>query len=211
MMTKIFFQSFLFIVILVFYSCNTRSSQAEKEENNQVLAAVSIPEKEVSKKTPIDFFFKTTVIEADLPSPRKEMSGHIADLKIKVNYGSPSVKGREIWGELVPFDKIWRTGANEATTFTIDKDITLNEQTLNAGTYSLFTLPTSDGWKMIFNTTIDQWGAYEYEESKDVLRVSVIPQTVDALSEMMEFIIDGDQVILLWGNLSIPIIIGHKS
>ena len=204
-MTKIFLQSLLIVAILAFYTCNTSSSKATKE-SNQPLTAVSTP-----VKSSIDFSYETTVIEADLPSPRKEMNGHIADLKIKVNYGSPSVKGREIWGELVPFGKVWRTGANEATTITIDKDITLNQKALNAGTYSLFTLPTSEGWQMIFNTTTDQWGAYEYESSKDVLRIPVAPQVVDVLSEMMEFIIDGDQVILLWENLRIPVIVGHKS
>lgn len=199
----IFYRSLLITAIFTFYACNTNSS-TDNQANNQPLSAVSMPD----TIAPIDFSFETIVLEADLPSPRKEMSGQIKGLTVKVNYGSPSVKGREIWDELVPFDKVWRTGANEATTFTIDEDIIVNEQILDAGTYSLFILPTSDSWQMIFNNTTDQWGAYEYDASKDALRIPVSPKTTSELSEMLEFIIDGNQIVLLWENLRIPFAVG---
>lgn len=207
-MTKFLFSNSLFIIVLAFYGCNTSSSKVE-EDNNRPFAAISTTETAVPFHSTIDFSYKTAVLEADLPSPRKEMNGHIDDLKIKVNYGSPSVKGREIWGELVPFNKVWRTGANEATIFTIDKNITVNEIPLNAGTYSLFTLPSTEGWQMIFNHITDQWGSYEYDESKDVLRIPVTPQAADTSSEMMEFIIDGNQIVLLWEKLKIPVAVNH--
>ncbi len=205
-MSKPFFYNLLFIIVLAFYGCNIKSSKT-KEPSSQPLTAISSPVATAPIQSTIDFSYKTVVLEADLPSPRKEMSGHIENLKIKVNYGSPSVKGREIWGELVPFNKVWRTGANEATTFTIDKNIMINKVPLNAGTYSLFTLPTTKGWQMIFNNITDQWGAYEYDETKDALRIPVTPQAVDTPSEMMKFIIDGNQIVLLWEKLKIPMVI----
>jgi hypothetical protein len=77
---------------------------------------------------------------------------------IWVTFGSPAVKGRPIWGGLVPYDKAWRAGADEATLFTTDKDITINGKKLAAGTYSLFLIPTKDKWTYIFNSQTGQWG-----------------------------------------------------
>lgn len=185
-------------------SCNTQSASNENT-NQQALAAVAIPSEEAQTEPAIDFGYETTVLDAELASPRKEMVGHIGEANIKINYGSPSVKGRNVWGALVPFGKVWRTGANEATTFTVDQSIQVNGQELAAGTYGLFTLPTEESWQLIFNKTADQWGAYEYDENKDVLRVSVMPDSSEMLSEMVEFVIEGDQLVLLWEKLKVPV------
>ena len=88
---------------------------------------------------------------------------------IKVTYGRPHKKGRNIFGELVPYGKVWRTGANEATEITFTKDVIVNKKRLKAGTYTIFTIPNNDKWKVIFNSDLGQWGAYNYNADKNVL------------------------------------------
>jgi hypothetical protein len=109
-----------------------------------------------------------------LSSPKATVSQTIGLTDIAVTYHTPSVKGREIWGKLVPFGKVWRTGANEATTITFNDDVVVQGEKLAAGTYSLFTIPeTHDNWTIIFNKDPKQWGAFEYKQEEDVLRVPV--------------------------------------
>src|SRR5205085_4953821 len=95
---------------------------------------------------------------------------------VTITYSRPGVKGRVIWGELVPYDKVWRTGANEATTIAFSEDVKINGQALPAGTYSLHTIPGKDMWTIIFNKQAEQWGSFKYDQSKDALRVQVKPQ-----------------------------------
>src|SRR5688572_20929448 len=92
-----------------------------------------------------------------MASPRDSVKTHVGEANIIVNYGSPSVKGRTIWGKLVPYDRVWRTGANEATTFTTDKALTVEGKELPAGKYSLFTIPGEKEWTIIFNKNAKQW------------------------------------------------------
>src|SRR3954467_6467967 len=91
-------------------------------------------------------------------SPPDSAMGTISGAHIKVTYGSPSVKGRKVWGELVPYDKAWRAGANEATIFETDKDIKVEGKELKAGKYSLCIVPNEKEWEFIFNSEIGQWG-----------------------------------------------------
>lgn len=88
----------------------------------------------------------------------------------RVIYSRPQKKGREIFGELVPFGKVWRTGANEASEITFYDDVTFNGKEVKAGTYTLFTIPNKGEWTIILNSDLNVWGAYKYDESKDVLR-----------------------------------------
>ncbi len=148
--------------------------------------------------------FEISVLESGIPSPRKEMKGTIADVEITINYGSPAVKGRTIWGDLVPYDQVWRTGANKATSFTVSKDVMINGQKLAAGTYGLFTIPGEEQWTIIINEDHGQWGSSSYAEDKDVLRVSANPKQLDETKEAMDFMIDGNEVVLQWDKLAIP-------
>lgn len=123
---------------------------------------------------------------------------------VVVEYGRPKVGGREIWGSLVPYGKVWRTGADEATTIRFDRDVLVEGRQLAAGTYALFTIPTEAKWTVIFNRTAEQWGAYDYKESEDVLRVEVAPRAHEHVEEL-EFAIEGDAVLLRWAELEVPI------
>jgi hypothetical protein len=128
--------------------------------------------------------------------------GTIEGINVTIEYGRPNVKGRTIWGDLVPYGKIWRTGADEATTFSIDGDVTIEGAPLEAGTYGLFTVPGEESWQVVFNSVADQWGDYSYDAGKDVLRVEVEPAEADFVESMMFEIEDGS-VVLRWAELAL--------
>ena len=121
---------------------------------------------------------------------------------ISIDYSQPSVKGRTIGKDLEPKDgQVWRTGANEATVFETSKDVKVEGKELPAGKYGLFTIAGKDEWTIIFNKTWKQWGAYEYKDAQDALRVNVKPKKAKAFAEKMTFDIDKNGVVtLLWGD-----------
>lgn len=146
------------------------------------------------------------------PSPPAEASGKIGEVAIQVNYSSPAVKGRTIWGELVPFDAVWRTGANEATVFEVGQDVMIGGKELPAGKYGLFTIPHADGsWTVIFNSIWDQWGAYNYDEAKDVLRVEASATELPELVEQMKFDVSSEgKVTFSWGKMAVSFDVAAK-
>jgi len=145
--------------------------------------------------------------DANRASKNGKVEGTIEGVNITIEYGRPKVKGRTIWGGLVPFAKVWRTGADEATTFAISKDVKVEGKTIAAGTYSLFSIPGEAEWTIIFNKVAKQWGAFRYDQSQDVLRVNVKPAAAEHTEEMT-FKIEGSKVVLYWEKLSIPFLIG---
>lgn len=127
---------------------------------------------------------------------------------LTIDYSQPSVKGRTIGKDLEPMaGKVWRTGANEATVFEVSKDVKVEGKTLPAGKYGLFTIMDGDDWTIIFNKTWNQWGAFNYKEADDILRVKVKSSKSMMASEKMTFIIDKDgKVNLMWSD----ILVGFK-
>ncbi len=101
--------------------------------------------------------------------------------EIKVVYSRPQKKGRTIFGDLVKYDKVWRTGADEATEIKFFKDVKMGDQSIKAGTYSLYTIPGEKEWTIIVNSDLDSWGAYSYDKGKDVARIKVPVASGDAL------------------------------
>ncbi len=108
-------------------------------------------------------------------SPNAQAMQKIGPTVMTIDYSRPGVKGREIWGKLVPYDQVWRAGANDATTISFSTDVTIDGKKLAAGTYSFFILPTAGEWTFIFNSEPKQWGAFNYNKEKDVLRVPLKP------------------------------------
>ncbi|HUR31085.1 MAG TPA: DUF2911 domain-containing protein [Saprospiraceae bacterium] len=137
------------------------------------------------------------------PSPPAEIRGTIDSTDIAIYYSSPAVKGRLIWGELVPYGKVWRTGANEATVFETSKELKVDGKTLAPGKYGLFTIPGEKEWTIILNSVWDQWGAFKYDNSKDVLRFTVPVQKSTKFNERLKFDIVSNDVILYWENLMV--------
>ncbi len=121
---------------------------------------------------------------------------------VSINYNQPSVKGRTIGKDLEPMKgKIWRTGANEATTFETSKEVKINGAVLPAGKYALFTISDDKSWTVIFNKAADQWGAYDYDKTKDALRVEAKATAADKFSEKLTFTIgNSGEVNILWGD-----------
>ena len=140
--------------------------------------------------------------DADRKSKNGKTEGTIDGVEVTLEYGRPNVKGREIWGGLVPYGSVWRTGADEATTIEFSGDVTIQGQPLAAGTYSLFTLPDAQEWTFIFNKVPGQWGAYSYDQGQDALRVTAEPGAADHV-ESMEFVIEGSSVVLRWEKLAV--------
>lgn len=144
------------------------------------------------------------------PSPPATASGTTNGATIKIDYSSPGVKGRKIWGELVPYYKVWRAGANEATLFETNKDIQVEGKTLPAGKYSLYAIPGEKEWTIIFNSATGQWGINNdgtttEDPAKDVLRVNVEPVTSPEFNERLIYMIDVNGFSLYWENLKIPV------
>jgi hypothetical protein len=138
-------------------------------------------------------------------SPRDSATAKIGKATISINYGSPSVKGRKIWGDLVPYDKVWRTGANEATTFKTDQNIQVEGKTLPAGKYSFFAIPGEKSWTIIFNKIANQWGSFSYKQTEDALRVEVKTVKTASLNERLVYKIRNDGFSLIWENLEVPV------
>jgi hypothetical protein len=149
------------------------------------------------------------------PSPPATATGTINGATITINYSSPAVKGRQIWGSLVPYDQVWRAGANEATTFETDKDIKVEGKQLKAGKYTLFAIAGEKEWTIIFNSQLMSgdrplWGikmdgSTTEDPSKDVLRVMVKPEKADSFHERLAYVVDKNGFALIWENLKVPV------
>jgi hypothetical protein len=149
------------------------------------------------------------------PSPSATLMQTVGLTDITIKYSRPGVKGRAIWGELVPYGKVWRTGANEATTIAFSDDVTVEGQKLAKGTYSLHTIPGPDQWTIIFNSVADQWGSYSYDMAKDVLRVNVKPQPAEhrewLMFEIPELTTDTAKIALRWEKIAVPFTVNTDS
>jgi len=141
------------------------------------------------------------------PSPPALVKETIkSGVTITIDYSQPSLKGRTVGKEVAPYNgEVWRTGANEATTFEVSKDVKVEGKALTAGKYSLHSIPGENQWVIIFNKTANQWGSYEYKQADDALRVTVKPVKSATSTEKMTFAIDkSGKVTLMWGTVSVP-------
>ena len=168
------------------------------------------------------------------PSQKASVMETIGVTDVTITYSRPGVKGRKIWGDplpeqanvqgeatldnqnvrpkdavIVPWGHVWRTGANEATTFEVTDDVLINGQKLAAGSYSLHTIPTKDEWTIVFNGTANQWGSFDYDAKKDTLRVKAKPQWGNANTEWLQYTIDpvsdnSAQVNIRWEKVTVP-------
>lgn len=128
-------------------------------------------------------------------------------LKLMVTYCQPSKKGREIFGQLVPFKQVWRTGANEATEITFAQDVRWGDKPVKAGTYTLFTIPDAAQWTAILNSTTGQWGAYRYDAAKNVAettgRVEAQPNATELFTISFAPAEGGADLHLVWDKTKV--------
>lgn len=123
---------------------------------------------------------------------------------ITINYSQPSLKGRTIGKEIASFGEVWRTGANEASTFEVNKEVSIGGKKLEAGKYGLYTIPGEKEWTIIFNKKTDLWGSNGYKERDDALRTVSAPGKSATLTEKMTFLIaPSGTVSLMWGDVKV--------
>jgi len=144
------------------------------------------------------------------PSPLGIVSARYKDTYLKITYSQPHKKGREVFGGLVPYGKVWRTGANEATELTITRDITINGFALKAGTYALFTIPEKDKWTIIINQDTGLWGSYNYNAKQDLTRFDVPVQTLtDVVYEAFTIQVDQKNkvadLLFMWDKVKVVV------
>jgi predicted negative regulator of RcsB-dependent stress response len=138
--------------------------------------------------------------ELPAPSPSASLTQRVGLTDFTVEYSRPGVKDREIFGELVPYNEVWRTGANKATSIEFNTDVTFSGKTVPAGKYSIFTIPAEGKWSFMLNKETELWGANDYKQEQDALRIAVVP----AEGEMTEtFTIDFTNISANGGSLQI--------
>jgi hypothetical protein len=143
------------------------------------------------------------------PSPNASVSQTVGVTEVTIRYSSPGVKDRKIWGGLVPYGEVWRTGANENTTIRFSTPVKVEGHELPAGLYGLQTIPTEGDWTVIFSKDADEWGAFSYKQENDALRITVKPETVADSLERMAFTFEdttdnASEVVLRWEKLRVP-------
>jgi len=162
------------------------------------------------------FLAACTQKQPEEPDPiRRKSPTAIASIKhkntyVKVVYGQPYRKGRKIFGELIPYGKVWRTGANEATELTTTGPLRINGKNLKEGTYALFSIPGEESWTIIFNAELGQWGAFEYNTEKDILRTEVPVTQMNKTTNVFtirfdEVVNDSTLMIIEWEQTQVRI------
>lgn len=142
------------------------------------------------------------------PSPNASVSQTVGVTEITIKYSRPGVKDRQIWGKVVPYGEVWRTGANENTTIKFSTPVRIDGHELPAGVYGLQTIPTAGDWTIIFSKDANEWGAFSYKEADDALRIQAKPQPAE-LRERMAFDFDdvtdtAAKVVIQWEKIKVP-------
>jgi hypothetical protein len=152
-------------------------------------------------------------IKGSIPS---EATGSIGDANLKIAYHAPGVKGRVIWGGLVPYDKVWVTGAHMATSLETNKDLLIDGKEIKAGKYALFTIPGSDEWTVIVNKNWEQHLADKYDQKDDLLRIKVKPESLEQHQERLKYDIISETekegaIKISWEKIGVTVPIKVKS
>ena len=144
-------------------------------------------------------------------SQKERVELSIGDVQVNVVYGRPNVRGRKVWGGLVPYNEVWRAGADENTTFEFSREVRINGQELPAGKYGFHVLPTEKEFVLIFSRDNDKWGSFTYQPGSDALRVSVMPESSDhheTLSySFSDVSVSSAKAVISWEKIRIPFVI----
>lgn len=148
--------------------------------------------------------------KASRPSPPATAKGEVNGATITIDYSSPAVNNRKIFGDLIPYGQVWRAGANEATLFETNKDIKVEGKILPAGKYSLYAIPGEKEWTIIFNKQTGQWGikrggVTSRDEAQDALTVQVKPKKSQAMTERLAYDVNSKGFVLRWENAEVPV------
>lgn len=181
---KYLFFSILFLGLI--FSCQNKTTSSSN---------TTTPKKETKKK-PL--------------SPPETAMAMVGDAHVHIDYSSPGVRGRKVFGELIPFGKLWRAGANNATSIETNKDLIIDGQPLPAGKYGFFIIPNQEKWTLIFNTRWDVHGTDKYNQKEDVFRVEVVPNTLEKIQEHLQYQVEKSDnsngtISMAWENTKVDI------
>lgn len=147
--------------------------------------------------------------ERVMVSPNASVSQTIGLTEVYLTYGRPAVRERSVFGDLVPFGRWWRTGANESTVIVFPEDVRVQGELVPAGTYSLYTIPDEEEWTIIFNEKLS-WGT-QYDEAEDFLRVTATPQESHHVEQFMIYFenvsVESGDLVMHWANTKVPVTI----
>jgi DUF2911 family protein len=197
--------TFLISIGLIFTGCSGSSTSEESSEATDQEMAEHQQEEDVPAAT-----------EKKKPaSPKQQAMAMVGKNHIHIEYSSPSVRGRVIWGGLVPYGKVWSTGAHKATSINFPEAVTINGNELAAGKYGFFTIPGEETWMVILNKNWDMHLADEYQEAEDALRFEVTPEKLAETQEALKYNIEstGDNtgiISVAWENLKISFEVTNK-
>jgi hypothetical protein len=143
-------------------------------------------------------------------SPKQKVEQQFSMTKITVDYGRPGIKGRKVFGELVPFGKVWRAGANSATKVTFEQNVDFGGKEVKAGSYALFVIPMEKEWKVMLNKDANQWGAYSYDEKLNVIEFTVPVQKLADKQEWFEISVNpvdihSAEMLIKWDTTKVAI------
>ncbi|MBJ6120088.1 DUF2911 domain-containing protein [Pontibacter sp. BT310] len=195
---------FLAVTITAMVSCADKKQEIPVEENKHATHTTAAKEE------------GALIIQAQSQpdtlkgSLKAEAHGQIGNAHLTINYHSPAVRGRTIWGGLVAYDQVWVTGAHSATSLTTDKDITIGGELLPAGRYALFTIPGKEEWTVVVNRNWEQHLADDYTASDDVLRIKVKPQAADQHQERLRYEIVSEKenegsMVISWEKMKVAV------
>jgi VCBS repeat-containing protein len=193
-------KNFLFAsaMLLMLGACNTEKSvnettttQADTSEMaGMMMDADHIPQRDLKYSDYAEAVNAGKITKDTLKtSARREATGSVGTLNVKINYGSPGVRGRAIWNGLVGYDQVWVTGAHTATKVEFDKDVVIGDKTITAGAYGFFTIPTDGEWTLILNKNYDQHLADDYKETEDFVRIKAKP-TANAMTQRLTYTVE---------------------
>ncbi len=194
------------ILIALFSNCSNPKTNTEQKDNaSQIVAPLEEGTVIIAEQSEAD------TLKGSL---KAKAMGTIGNTGITINYYSPAVRGRIVWGGLVPFDKVWVTGAHRSTNIDFNQEVEIGGVTIAPGKYALFTIPAKEEWTIIINKNWDQHLADDYDQKLDIVRVKVKPETEDTHQERLRYAIEqeGDnegEIVIYWEKLeiSLPILI----
>ena len=194
------------ILIALFSNCsNPKSNENQKENTSQIVAPLEEGTIIIAEQSATD------TLKGSL---KAKAMGTIGNVGITINYYSPAVRGRIVWGGLVPFDKVWVTGAHRSTNIDFNQEVEIGGVTIAPGKYALFTIPGKEEWTIIINKNWDQHLADDYDQKLDIVRVKVKTETEETHQERLRYVIEqeGDnqgEIVIYWEKLevSLPITI----
>jgi hypothetical protein len=189
-------------VVACLVGCNPKKTSENNSLKDSIAAA---PEKE--EAATIQVQYKPDSIKGSIKS---QAIGKIGDVEIKISYYSPAVRGRIIWGGLVPFDKVWVTGAHSSTSIEFNRDLVIGDKTVPAGKYAFFSIPGKEDWTIILNKNWRQHLTDRYDEKEDVVRIKVKPETEDKNQERLRYVVEVDsstagEIVVYWEKLEVSL------